>query len=155
MASFIMCEPKYFSLKESINPWMGSQGSLSITKASKGGITLDTFILHGSKAVSAKNVLVLAGSSRAEVVTYPDQNVIYIQTDCPVQPCGMHGYGVGCKRGDEKLFVGHEETKCIYDDFRCMNDISPEYVVKRFNRMIKHSNSKDYILKKKNISYLK
>ena len=111
--------------------------SLAITKVCKGGITLDSFLVHGSVAVEAKNVLVLIGSSRKEVVTYPSQKVIYIKSECPIQPCGMHGYGFGCKREDEKLFIGHEKTRCIFDDYRCMRIIKPELVISKFHEMMK------------------
>ncbi|MEK6833103.1 MAG: hypothetical protein AABY32_03575 [Nanoarchaeota archaeon] len=111
--------------------------SLAITKVCKGGITLDTFLVHGSAAVGAKNVLVLLGSSRKEVVTYPSQKVIYIKSECPIQPCGMHGYGFGCKKEDEKLFIGHEKTRCIFDDYRCTRIIKPEPVISKFHEMMK------------------
>jgi signal peptidase I len=81
--------------------------------------------------------LVLLGSSRKEVVSYPSQKVIYIKSKCPIQPCGMHGYGFGCKKGDEKLFVSHEKTRCIYNDYRCINIIKPGVVISEFVNMIK------------------
>lgn len=111
--------------------------SLAITKVSEGGITLDTFLIHGSAAVGAKNVLVLLGSSRKEVVSYPSQTVIYLKSDCSIQPCGMHGYGIGCEKKDEKLFTGHEKTRCIFDNYRCMRVIKPELVISKLLGMLK------------------
>lgn len=49
--------------------------SIGITKYCDVGVTLDTFLLHGSKAISAKNTIALLTSSHKEVVTYPDQFV--------------------------------------------------------------------------------
>jgi ADP-heptose:LPS heptosyltransferase len=112
--------------------------SLALTKLCLAGITLDTFLVHGSNAVGAKNVLVLLGSSRKEVVTYPTQKVVYIKSNCPVQPCGMHGYAIGCKPVDETLFKGHEKTRCITDDYRCMTEISVDKVITSFEDMLKN-----------------
>jgi hypothetical protein len=93
-------------------------------------------MVHGSAAVGAKNVLVLLGSSRKEVVSYPSQQVFYIKSSCPIQPCGMHGYSFGCKKEDEKLFIGHEKTRCITDDYKCMKAIKSEFVIKKFREMM-------------------
>lgn len=112
--------------------------SLAIAKVAKGGITLDTFMVHGSASVRAENVLVLLGSSRKEVVSYPFQEVSYIKTNCSIQPCGMHGYSFGCEKNDEKLFKGHEKTRCIFDDFRCMKVLKPELVIKKFRELVKN-----------------
>jgi len=50
--------------------------SIAITKFCTAGVTLDTFLLHGSKAVGARNVFALMVSSHPEVVTYTDQDVL-------------------------------------------------------------------------------
>lgn len=50
--------------------------ALALTAVADGGITLDTFLLHGSQAVGARNVVVLLVSTYAEVVCYPDQVVV-------------------------------------------------------------------------------
>lgn len=50
--------------------------SIAMTQHCYAGITLDTFLLHGSEAVGAKNVIALLTSSHHEVVAYPDQTVI-------------------------------------------------------------------------------
>jgi ADP-heptose:LPS heptosyltransferase len=49
--------------------------SIAITAQCIAGITLDTFLLHGSQAVHAKNIFVILVSSHPEVVTYPGQIV--------------------------------------------------------------------------------
>jgi len=124
---FIDLSKSEFSLRE----------SLAITKVSEAGITLDTFLAHGSAAVGSKNVLVLLGSSRKEVVGYPGQTVVYVKSNCPLQPCGMHNCGFGCKKKDEQLFKGHEKTRCITDDYKCMKAITPELVLSNFFKMTK------------------
>ena len=50
--------------------------SMAITKACFGGITIDTFLIHGSKAVNAKNVITILVSSHPKVVTYKDQIIL-------------------------------------------------------------------------------
>ena len=50
--------------------------SIAITKLCNMGVTLDTFLLHCSGAVKAKNVIAIMVSSHKEVVTYPNQIVI-------------------------------------------------------------------------------
>ena len=50
--------------------------SIAITKYCNAGITLDTFLLHGSHAIGARNVIVILVSSHKEVVTYPEQTVL-------------------------------------------------------------------------------
>ncbi len=50
--------------------------SMAITKFCDAGVTLDSFLLHGSQAVAAPNVLTLMMSSSPEVVCYPNQKVI-------------------------------------------------------------------------------
>ena len=50
--------------------------SIAITKFCDVGITLDTFLLHGSKAVGARNVIAIMVSSHKEVVTYPGNIVV-------------------------------------------------------------------------------
>lgn len=114
--------------------------SIAITKFCDGGITLDSFLLHGSKSVDAKNVIAILGSSRPEVVAYPGQVVIY-EINCPVQPCGMHGYGNGCKKRDEHLFTGHEKTRCITDDYRCLRSIAVEKIIQRLDKLFKSGKS--------------
>lgn len=54
--------------------------AIAITKFCCAGITLDTFLLHGSKAVNARNTIVLLTSSHKEVVTYPGQVVLSEQS---------------------------------------------------------------------------
>jgi ADP-heptose:LPS heptosyltransferase len=103
--------------------------SLAITKHSFGGICLDSFLVHGSAAVGARNVIVLAGSSRGECITYPGQELIYEKSDCIAQPCGMHGYYPGCRKEHEYLFL---DRNCIHrDSFCCMNKISLTHVEER------------------------
>ncbi len=46
--------------------------SIAISQQAAAGITLDTFMLHGSQAVRAKNVLAIMVSSHPEVVCYSD-----------------------------------------------------------------------------------
>lgn len=50
--------------------------AISLTKYCKAGITLDTFLLHGSHAVEAKNVIVVLVTTHPEVVCYSDQTVL-------------------------------------------------------------------------------
>lgn len=50
--------------------------AISLTKYCKAGITLDTFLLHGSQAVKAKNVIVTLITTHPEVVCYSDQTVL-------------------------------------------------------------------------------
>ena len=50
--------------------------SIAITQQCDAGITLDTFLLHGSHAVNAKNVIALLVTSHKEVVCYPEQVVL-------------------------------------------------------------------------------
>jgi hypothetical protein len=51
--------------------------AIAITKFCRGGITLDTFLSHGSQAVGAPNVIVILVSTRPETVTYSNQIVLY------------------------------------------------------------------------------
>ncbi|MGB7801822.1 hypothetical protein [Buttiauxella sp.] len=107
--------------------------SLAITKYSFAGICLDSFLVHGSAAVGAENVIVLAGSSRGECITYPGQSLIYEESECIAQPCGMHGYYSGCKKEHEQMFL---DCDCINTDkFACMNKIDitqVENLIKNF-----------------------
>jgi ADP-heptose:LPS heptosyltransferase len=110
--------------------------ALALSTVGVGGITGDTFMMHGSAAVDAKNVLVLLGSSRPEATAYPSQQYIYSEVSCKVQPCGMHGYAVGCGQEGERLFKGHERSLCITDDYRCMAGISLDEVTEKFKEML-------------------
>lgn len=107
--------------------------SLAITKHCFGGVCLDSFLVHGSAAVGAKNVVVLAGSSRGECITYPGQVLIYEKSGCIAQPCGMHGYYPGCQAEQEYLF---NNGNCIHGTaIACMNKItvsSVETVIRQF-----------------------
>lgn len=58
--------------------------AVALTKAANAGITLDTFLLHGSEAVGAKNVIVLLVSTYPEVVCYPDQIVLKHSEEEPI-----------------------------------------------------------------------
>ncbi len=100
--------------------------SLAITKYSFAGICLDSFLVHGSAAVGARNVVVLAGSSRGECITYPGQVLIYENSECIAQPCGMHGYYPGCKKEHEHLFSG---SNCIHGtSVVCMGKINSDTI---------------------------
>ncbi|MEK7579287.1 MAG: hypothetical protein AAB460_02020 [Patescibacteria group bacterium] len=57
----------------------GRRADITVTQMCAGGITLDTFLSHGSQAVGASNVVVILMSTRPEVVTYPNQHVLYEQ----------------------------------------------------------------------------
>lgn len=50
--------------------------AIALTAAAHAGITLDSFLLHGSQAVHAPNVIVILVSSHPEVVCYSDQIVV-------------------------------------------------------------------------------
>jgi len=50
--------------------------AMAITKYCHSGIVLDSFLLHGSYAVGAKNVIAVMVSSHPEVVTYSNQYVV-------------------------------------------------------------------------------
>ena len=63
---FIFLSPKNYSRRISI----------AITKLCKMGVTLDTFLLHGSEAANAKNTITIMVDSHAKVVSYKDQIVI-------------------------------------------------------------------------------
>ncbi|TFH90292.1 glycosyltransferase family 9 protein [Vibrio ouci] len=101
--------------------------SLAIARHSLAGICLDSFMVHGSAAVGAVNVLVLLGSSRAECVTYPGQRVFYHLSQCPMQPCGMHGYYKGCQQDHEHLFG---DSLCIQVEPVCMQTIPVQGIEK-------------------------
>ncbi len=94
--------------------------SLAITKEAFGGITLDSFLLHGSYSVGAKNVIVLLGSSRKEVVGYPGQKVISVNNSCKYAPCGLH------KKKSEK--------NCYFDNFKCMNAIESKMIMEEIRK---------------------
>ena len=47
--------------------------AIALTKYCDAGVTLDTFLLHGSQAVGASHVVAIMISSHPEVVCYPDQ----------------------------------------------------------------------------------
>jgi ADP-heptose:LPS heptosyltransferase len=49
---------------------------IALTAVADAGITLDSFLLHGSQAVHAKNVIVLLVSTYPEVVCYPNQIIL-------------------------------------------------------------------------------
>ncbi len=51
--------------------------AIALTKFSQAGITLDTFLLHGSYAVSASRVIVALATSHPEVVCYNGQ--VYVE----------------------------------------------------------------------------
>ena len=55
--------------------------SIAITKYCDAGIVLDSFLLHGSEAVHAKNTIVILMTTHAPVVTYPDQIVLEEKPD--------------------------------------------------------------------------
>ena len=111
--------------------------SVAITKFCNAGITLDSFLLHSSYAVNAKNVIAILGSSRPESVMHPNQTPIFESGNCPIQPCGMHGYSSGCMPKDESLFINHEKTNCITDDYRCLTSITPDIVINKLDELIK------------------
>lgn len=111
--------------------------SLALTRASVAGICLDSFLLHGSWAVGARNVLVLLGSSRPECVTYPGQKVLYGRSSCAVQPCGMHGYAVGCCTRYEAAFAAAGYRGCIFQRNECMEAISVNAVAAEFTNMVR------------------
>jgi len=46
-----------------------------ITKYCNAGVTIDSFLLHGSKAVNARNVIAVLAATPREVVTYKNQLV--------------------------------------------------------------------------------
>lgn len=123
--SFIDLSTAGYSLRE----------SLAIAKYSFSGVCLDSFMVHGSAAVNANNVLVILGSSRPECVTYPGQHVFYKNTECNLQPCAMHGYFNGCKKEHESLFY---QKNCIYPQHKCMNSISTKDVIETIKSFGKH-----------------
>ncbi|EMQ2878879.1 hypothetical protein V9N52_004226 [Vibrio navarrensis] len=102
--------------------------SLSLAKHSFAGVCLDSFMLHGSAAVGADNVLVILGSSRPECVTYSGQTVFYTPSQCHLQPCGMHGYFNGCLLEHEALFLGG--LNCVHDQVLCMQTTQVETVIR-------------------------
>lgn len=102
--------------------------SLSITKVSYGGVALDSFLLHGSAAVDASNVVALLGSSNPVCVSYPKQKILYKSSSCAYQPCGMHGYVLGCRPQDEFLFLKSPNNLCLKPTFECMEAITIEEV---------------------------
>lgn len=107
--------------------------SLAITKHSFAGVCLDSFLVHGSAAVGAKNVIVLIGSSRSECMTYPGQKIIYKKSTCIAQPCGMHGYYAGCKKEHEHLF---SMNNCLHRNiFACMNKIEISHVEEQIQKL--------------------
>lgn len=109
--------------------------SLAIVKHSFAGICLDSFLVHGSAAVGAQNVIVLAGSSRGECITYPGQELIYEHSGCIAQPCGMHGYYPGCKKEHEHLFSG---ANCIHGNTAiCMSKIKAETIREKIGHLLK------------------
>jgi ADP-heptose:LPS heptosyltransferase len=55
--------------------------AIALTAVADAGITLDSFLLHASEAVRAKNVLVVLVSTYPEVVCYPDQTAISISKE--------------------------------------------------------------------------
>lgn len=107
--------------------------SMAITIFSAAGICLDSFLVHGSAAVGAQNVLVLLGSSRPECVTYPNQRYLYIET-CSSQPCGMHGYYNGCRVVDNDKFISN--SLCIHGRYECMNSIPTELVISELQKLL-------------------
>jgi len=107
--------------------------SLAITKHCHAGICLDSFLVHGSAAVKAKNVIALLGSSRPEVVTYPGQFVCYSTESCEAQPCGMHGYYRGCAREFDKKF---SDNICIHKRPRCMENITLAQVAGKLRHVL-------------------
>lgn len=111
--------------------------SLAITKLSFGGICLDSFLVHGSAAVGARNVIVLAGSSRGECISYPGQTLIYENSGCIAQPCGMHGYYPGCKKEHEPLFTN---SNCIHGvSAICMRKIKTNTVKEKIGDFLKQA----------------
>lgn len=110
--------------------------AIAMAESCDAGIALDSFLLHGSKSVDAKNVIAILGSSRPETVTYPGNIVIYKDSGCEAQPCGMHGYGIGCEQKYEHLFVGHEKARCIMNDYKCMRLITPGEVIRVLDKIL-------------------
>jgi hypothetical protein len=78
------CADKYSFIDLSQEQYSRRQ-SIAITKIAAGGATLDTFLLHGSEAVRARNVIVLLVSSHQEVVCYPDQICLTYSKDSDSQ----------------------------------------------------------------------
>lgn len=106
--------------------------SLAIARNSFSGVCLDSYMVHGSAAVGAKNVLVILGSSRPECVTYPGQYVFYRISSCRLQPCGMHGYFNGCKQEHECMF---NNTQCIHKEPLCMKTIPVQTIAKTLRNL--------------------
>ncbi|RJL45900.1 glycosyltransferase family 9 protein [Pectobacterium carotovorum] len=122
--TFIDLSHENYSLRE----------SLAITTQCQAGICLDSFLIHGSAAVGAKNVIALLGSSQPEVVTYPSQYICYSPASCEAQPCGMHGYYRGCSVEFEQKF---SNNICIHKSPRCMENITLSQVADRLRLTLK------------------
>ncbi|MGR3754935.1 glycosyltransferase family 9 protein [Edwardsiella anguillarum] len=108
--------------------------SLAITTQCQAGICLDSFLIHGSAAVGAKNVIALLGSSKPEVVTYPGQDVCYSPASCEAQPCGMHGYYRGCSIAFEHRFT---DNICIHENYKYMDSITLPQVADKLMKKIR------------------
>jgi ADP-heptose:LPS heptosyltransferase len=109
--------------------------SLAITTQCKAGICLDSFLIHGSAAVGAKNVIALLGSSQPEVVTYPGQSICYSQSACKAQPCGMHGYYRGCAFEFDSEFSDPQKI-CIHEKPICMESITLTQVIEHLESIL-------------------
>ncbi|RLM26896.1 hypothetical protein BIY29_04585 [Brenneria alni] len=122
----------HFDFLDLSNSKYSLRQSLAITKFSFAGICPDSFLVHGSAAVGAKNVIVLLGSSRKECVTYPGQVVLYNKSKCVAQPCGMHGYYRGSNRAHDALF---RSKNCIHSTHLCMDTLSVAEVSRHINSL--------------------
>ncbi|MEI2604256.1 hypothetical protein V8O11_10635 [Erwinia aphidicola] len=107
--------------------------SLAVTTQCYAGICLDSFLIHGSAAVGAQNVITILGSSRPQVVTYPGQSLCYSSSSCEAQPCGMHGYYRGCSA----VFDNHfNNNLCIHQSPICMEGVSFQQVVGKLTKIL-------------------
>jgi ADP-heptose:LPS heptosyltransferase len=73
---FVRLRSDRYTFVDLSNKTYSRRQSIALTKFCKAGITLDTFLLHGSKAVHAPNVIAVLVSSHPEVVTYEGQIIL-------------------------------------------------------------------------------
>lgn len=88
---------------------------------------------------SLQSVILIAGSSHPAVISYRGVQTLFSPGDCPIAPCGMHGYDdieVHRKVLGRPVYTHSKNTSgCIYADYpsqvttKCMRSVSVQQVV--------------------------
>jgi len=117
-------------------------GPFHLAVAARQGVTSE---LKEQLKMNARlqSVILIVGSSHPAVISYRDVQTLFSPGECPISPCGMHGYGtieVQRKAIGRPVYVHPKNTSgCIYADYpsqvttRCMRGVSVPHIVEAVN----------------------